>query len=182
MNAILNAQLNYKKKRKVNIPPFWKFFLRNVLIEYNKSLNELVRKNITLELLNYEILNWNLDSLTPCENLQFIIKTQPNNIPISIVIENKDANNLINLLYGSNESNLLNRELTKTNIKQLEPFLNKMILALNKVMVDEKRSLKFEKFNSDILLEDEFCHLEVQVNLSMIHIYIPLNLFKPTLI
>jgi hypothetical protein len=181
MNSLLKIQADYKALRKTKIPPFWKFFFRNFLIDFNKKINGLLKENTEINLLNYNNEEASFAHIILKEKFSFFMQTSSNHVPILISLSNVDANSLLSKLYGGEFSFNLNRELTPTNISQLNPFFDLVIQCLNNEMEKQKRNLSFQSILQSNFM-GEVIKLDIQIGLITVYVYIPVNLFKLTLI
>lgn len=180
MNGLLKIQAEYKGRRKTKIPPFWRFFFRNFLIEFNKGLNGFFKSNTEINLIDYHYKKISEDFLH-LNNIDNSILIKPLNIPIFFKLTDKDANSLISKLYGGDFTSSIDRQLTYLNKEQLKPFFELIKKHLNHSMEEAKRDMQFDLHKIQFFSGEVLC-LNIQIDFINLEVLIPVNLFKPTLI
>lgn len=180
MNGLLKIQAEYKGRRKSEIPPFWRFFFRNFLIEFNKGLNGLFKNNTEVNLIDYHYKEIS-DDFLHLNNIDNSILIKPINIFIFFNLTDKDANSLISKMYGGDFTSTFDRKLTNLNKTQLKPFFELIKKYLNQSMEDAKRDMEFDWHTIQFFSGEVLC-LNIQIDFINLEVLIPVNLFKPTLI
>ena len=178
MEALKNNALFNIDKKKINLPPFWKFYLSDLLKYIKKDIDKEFKINSQVELINKKDISFHSLDFFNNKNYAKLAKAVQKNCHLIFELEHLDANKLINLLHGSRSVDSSSRSISMLDEKQIDHFIQLILHNMNQVMLDKKQKLEFQ-LDSSIVNESHYgiC-LAFQIEYIVLKVYIPESLFR----